>query len=106
MKIILLAAITFGAAIAPAVAETAEGPPWNITGDDWKCVKNCQNGAGQPTRVIQNGAQFRFVNEFGSGSSAQWAGNFFIEFVGCDNSASVSADGKMITFGFGPVWAR
>jgi len=94
------------APVAPAVAENADGPPWNISGDDWKCVKNCVNGVGQATRVIQNGRQFRFVNEVGSTGSAEWVYNFFIEFVGCDNSAQVSADGRILTFGFGAVWAR
>jgi hypothetical protein len=105
-RIIVFAAAALLAATACAAAEIAEGPSWNISGDDWRCVKNCLNGDGQPTHVVQNGRQFRFISETGSSGYGEWVYNFFIEFVGCDNSAAVSADGRMITFGFGAVWAR
>jgi hypothetical protein len=110
MKTGLLLA-SLAAALAPAVAlaaaPAADGPPWNITGDDWKCVKNCINNmVGAPTRVIQKGAEFRFVNEIGSTNVAEWRENFYIAYLGCDNAAMVSADGRIITFYFGPVWAR
>jgi hypothetical protein len=105
MKLLAVGALI--AAVTPAAAEPVDAPPWNITGDDWKCVQNCINNAvGQPTRVIQNGRQFRFVNEVGSTATAEWVENFYVAYLGCDNAAMVSADGRMITFYFGPVWAR
>jgi hypothetical protein len=103
----LVAACAMMATMTPAIAETIDGPPWNISGDDWKCVQNCINNAiGQPTRVIQNGRQFRFVNEMGSTANAEWQSDFYVPYLGCDNAAMVSADGRRITFYFGPVWAR
>ena len=95
-----------GAPLAYAAAP-ADGPPWNISGDDWKCVKNCINNmVGASTRVVQNGKTFRFVNEIGATNLAEWQENFYVAYLGCDNAAMVSADGKIITFYFGPIWAR
>jgi hypothetical protein len=105
MKITLLASGALVAAIATAAAETVEAPPWNISGD-WTCVKNCIAIEPRATRVIQNGNQFRFIDEAGLTGSGEWKYDFFIAFLGCDNVANLSADLRTLTFGFGPVWAR
>ncbi len=70
-------------------------------------MKDCINNmVGAPTRVIQNGKAFRFVNEIGRTNLAEWQDSFYVASLGCDNAANISADGRIITFYFGPIWAR
>jgi hypothetical protein len=106
MKTITLCGAFFLVA-SPAVAAEADVPPWNINGNDWICIAQCQPGyAGKPTEVVQNGRRFVFVNEAGRRSEAEWMGGGQISFSGCDNAAILSADLKRLDFIFGPVWVR
>jgi hypothetical protein len=108
MKTITLACATLAfLAATPAIGAEADFPPWNIAGNDWICIAQCEPGyGGKPTEVIQNGDKFIFVNETGRRSEAEWKGGGQISFSGCDNAAILSADLKRLDFIFGSVWVR
>jgi hypothetical protein len=106
MKAITPAILGFLAA-APALAAETDVPPWNIAGNDWICIAQCQPGYhGKPAEVVQAGRKFVFVNEVGRRSDAEWMGGGQISFSGCDNAAILSADLKRLDFIFGSVWVR
>ena len=109
MKRVVPALLTVATLTAPwpGIARAEAGaPPWNIAGD-WLCRDQCQRGLrGQPTHVVQNGAQFVFVNEAGNRMPAEWKFDYQISFVGCDDAAILSPDLMTLTFIDGSVWVR
>jgi hypothetical protein len=111
MKIVLTAAVAVAllatATASPIIARADnEGPGWNIAGQ-WLCRDQCRPGLrGKPTQVVQNGAQFVFVNEAGTRMPAEWKFEYQISFVGCDDAAILSPDLMTLTFIDGSVWVR
>ncbi len=97
---LIMALTVLIAGAAPAVAQqSADIPPWNIDGEDWICSQGCAPGLeGASTKVVQNGGRFLFVNETGQFMQAQWNSGLSINFVNCDNNATLSPDLKSLTF--------